>query len=140
VDAVEELAYRDDADRAIFLTEERLDLTTAFLEFDQQIGIDQDGHGSPGAPALSRISRRSSANASSGLGALASRSRKRDAETNRDLGGPISATGTPPRVNSISSPVATRFSTSEKLRAAPVAVMRDTPTAYLINRIPGCAW
>ena len=46
----------------------------------------------------------------------------------------MTATGAPLRVNSISSPLATRFRTSEKLLAASVAVMRGTAARYQINQ------
>ena len=46
----------------------------------------------------------------------------------------MTATGAPLRVSSISSPLATRFRTSEKLLAASVAVMRGTIGRYQINQ------
>ena len=88
------------------------------LELDEQIGVDQQGHGSPGGPALSRSARTSLAKPSSVPGAPAMSSRNRCAETTLALGGTIAATDTPLRVTSISSPAATRLRTSEKLRAA----------------------
>lgn len=72
----------------------------AALELDQQIGVDQEGHGSPGAPTLSRAACTSAAAPAYG------------------------ESGAPLRVTSTTSPEATRLSTSEKLRAASVAVMR----------------
>lgn len=75
------------------------------------------------------------ANAASGAGAAAISSRKRSAEITRDTGGEIKATAAPLRVTSISSPFATRLSSSEKLRAASVAVIRVTRAEYQINLI-----
>ena len=69
--------------RELLLAEHALNGAVAFLEVDQQIGIDQDGHGSPGGPALARTWRRSSPKSASGLGAVASSSRKRAADIRR---------------------------------------------------------
>ncbi len=59
----------------------------------------------------------------------------RSAEISVDLGAEITATAAPLRVTSISSPLATRLRTSEKLRAASVAVIRVTHKEYQINLI-----
>jgi hypothetical protein len=51
-DAVEQFADRDDADQS-FLVAERVIHRRRFisaLEVDQEIGVDQAGHGSPGGP------------------------------------------------------------------------------------------
>jgi hypothetical protein len=127
MDAVQQLADRYDADRALLLAEELLDLrrTDSVLEVDQQVGVDQDGHGGCGGATVPRNARSSPANSSSGAGAVAISSRNLAAESSRVLGGAIVATGAPARVTSTSSPAATRLSTSEKLRAASVAVIRD---------------
>ena len=77
----------------------------------------------------------SSANSASGAGADAINSRNRSAEISRDFGGEITATAAPLRVTSISSPFATRLSSSEKLRAASVAVILVTTEEYQINLI-----
>ena len=66
----------------------------------------------------------------SGAGATAINSRKRAAEISLPLGGEITATGAPLRVVSIASPPATPLSTSEKLLAASVAVIRVTTTSF----------
>src|SRR5580700_6881981 len=60
----------------------------------------------------------------SGSGAVAINSRNRSADIRRDFGGEITATSAPLLVTRISSPSATLVSSSEKLRAASVAVMR----------------
>jgi hypothetical protein len=41
------------------------------LEIDQQVGVDQEGHGSPGGPLLSQAAASSAANASSRRTAIA---------------------------------------------------------------------
>jgi hypothetical protein len=82
-DSVEQFADGDHADRPLFLAEQALDGVVALLEVDQELGIDQDGHGSPGGPALARTWRRSSPKSASGLGAVASSSRKRAADIRR---------------------------------------------------------
>lgn len=126
IDAVKELADRDDTDRTVFLTDRVLDLriSDAALEVDKHVGIDQDGHASSGGPTDSRAARTSSRKPSSGDGAVAISSRNRSGESNRDFGGEITATAEPLLTTSISSPRATLLSTSEKLRAASVAVIR----------------
>lgn len=101
-DPVQQLAHGDDADGTVLVAEEVV--VPASLGVDQQVGVDQEGHGSPGGPALSRSSRRSAANSSSGRGAVAMSSRKRCADTKRAPGGAITATGAPLRVTSIASP------------------------------------
>lgn len=75
---------------------------------------------------MRRWARTSSAKSLSGRGALAISARKRSADRSCALGGPITATEAPLRVNSISSPAATRVNSSEKFRAASVAVMWAT--------------
>lgn len=134
--SMQKLAHGDDADRAFLVINKRLEHfgRLGSLEVDQQVGVDQQGHGSRGAPALVRSARTSSAKSPSGRGALAISSRKRSAETTRALGGPITATGAPLRMTSTSSPEATRLRTSEKLRATCVAVIRDTHKSYQINQ------
>jgi hypothetical protein len=126
---MQQFADGDHAECSILVAEQPLDVgcRVAALKIDQQIGVDQEGYGSPGAPTLSRAACTSPANASSGRGALAMSARKRSAESVRARGGAITATGAPLRVTSTTSPDATRLSTSEKLRAASVAVMRVTP-------------
>ena len=138
VHAVQQLAYRDDADRALLVAEQAIDLrrTGTVLEVDQQVGVDQDGHNGSGGATVLRSARSSPANSSSGAGAVAISSRNRSADSSRVFGGVIVATGAPARVTSTSSPAATRFKTSEKLRAASVAVIRDTTRVYQINQIP----
>lgn len=68
---------------------------------------------------------------------MAISSRNLAAEISLDFGGEITATDAPLRVISISSPSATLLSTSEKLRAASVAVILVTPDAYQINQTTG---
>jgi hypothetical protein len=138
VDAVQEFTDRDHTDRAVLLTDGAINLriSDATLEVDQQPGVDQDGHGSSGAATDFRIASTSPWNSSSGIGAAAINSRKRAADISLPLGGEITATDAPLRVISISSPSATLFSTSEKLRAASVAVIRVTAPDYQINLIP----
>jgi hypothetical protein len=123
------LTESDHTDRAILLADRVFDLgiRDTALEVDEQPSIDQDGHGSSGAVTDSRAARTSSANPASGRGAVAISSRNLAAEISFDFGGEITATAAPLRVISISSPSATLLSTSEKLRAASVAVIRVTP-------------
>jgi hypothetical protein len=64
----------------VLLPEQARHGVIAFLQVDQEIGIDQDGHGSPGGPALARTRRSSAPKSASGLGPVASSSRKRSAE------------------------------------------------------------
>jgi hypothetical protein len=126
---VQELTDGDHADRTILVANQHLERRGApfALPLDQEPCIDQDGQGLSGIrPASRRRRRRSSANASSTGGAEARSSRNRAAGRSLGLGGAINATGAPARVTSISSPAATRFSTSEKLRATSVAVNRVT--------------
>jgi hypothetical protein len=133
VDAVQQLADGDDADRAILVVQRRSTSDVASPRSDQQVGVDQEGYGSPGAPTLSRAAATSAANPSSGRGAPAISARKRSAESMRARGGAITATGAPLRVTSTTSPEATRLSTFEKQRAASVAVMRVIGPAYEIH-------
>ena len=138
MDAVQQLADRDHADGARFVAYLCFEYGGGLGPFplDQQAGIDQDGQGLSGtAPASLRIRRTSSARSSSTGGAVARSSLKRAAETRRARGVVITATGAPARVTSISSPWATRFNTSEKLRATSVAVRRTMLSEYPINLI-----
>src|SRR5437588_4490829 len=134
---MQELADRNDTDRALLFAEQPIDLrrTDTVLEVDQQVGVNQEGHEGSGGATVLRSSRRSAANSSSGGGAVSISSRNRSADNSRVFGGVIVATGAPARVTSTSSPAATRLSTSEKERAASVAVIRDTTPAYQINQI-----
>jgi hypothetical protein len=138
---VQQFADGDDADRPLLVPDRVLDfgIDDTSLEIDEHVGVDQDGHGLPGGPTDSRAARMSSANLASSGGAVASNSRSRSAEIRRDFGGEITATAAPLRVPSISSPLATRLSTSEKLRAASVPVMRVTDPGYQINQISPAA-
>lgn len=122
VHAVEQFAHGDDADRAFLSAECRLGFWTAHaaLAVDEQVGVNQEGHGSPSAAMAARAARTSATKSSSSGGAVAISSRKRSAESSCVAGGPITATGAPLRVTSTCSPPATRFRTSEKLRAASV--------------------
>ena len=137
MDAVQQLADGDDADRTILWANEQLERRCRLLPLpvDQEVGVDQDGQELSVGPTDFRIARRSSANSSSTGGAEASSSRNRAAESSRTLGGASTATGAPARVTSISSPAATRFSTSEKRRATSVALRRATILVYQINMI-----
>lgn len=137
VDALQQLADGDDADRALLVADESLDRRTLALVRDEQVGVDQDGQGLSGGPTSSRMARTSSAKSRSTGGAVSSNSRKRAAPISRSVGGEITATGAPARVISISSPAATRFRTSEKRRAASVALRRATEGVYQINQING---
>lgn len=147
VDALQQLADRDDADRALLVADDSLDRRTLALVDDEQVGVDQDGQGLSGGPTSARIARTSSAKSRSTGGAAPSNSLNRAAPISRSRGGEITATGAPARVISISSPAATRFNTSEKRRAASVALRRATGRTYQINQIkwlptrprpPGC--
>ncbi|HEY3727545.1 MAG TPA: hypothetical protein VGL51_10250 [Solirubrobacteraceae bacterium] len=135
MDAVEQLADRDYADCSRLLPDNPIPFrrADASFEVDEQVCVDQDGHEACGASTVSRSARTSSANSSSGVGALAMSSRNRSAEIRRCAGAEITATAAPLRVTSISSPAATRLSTSENERAASVAVMRGT-TATLSDK------
>ena len=127
VDAVEQLADCDNADRTLLTTDKGFERGGLLLSLplDQEIRVDQDGQESSGtSPASRRIRRRSPAKSSSTGGAEAISSPNRSAESSRFFGGLITATGAPPRVTSISSPSATRFNTSEKRRATSVALSR----------------
>ena len=129
VDAVQQLADRDHADCTLLLTDQSFEHLGALLALplDQQARVDPDGQGFSGAePDSRRICRRSSAKSSTTGGAEAISSRNRAAGSRRVRGGAMTATGAPLRITSISSPVATRFRTSEKLRATSVAVKRVT--------------
>src|SRR5262245_1556628 len=126
MDAVEQLADGDDADRSVLATDRLLERPAgdAALEVDEHVSVDQDCHASSGSPTDSRAARTSSRKRSSGTGAVTISSRNRSADRSRDLGGEITATAAPLLVRTISSPAATLLSSSEKLRAASVAVMR----------------
>lgn len=134
--AVQQLADGDDTDRALLIAQELLDRrrSHASLQIDQEIGVDQEGHGSLGGPTASRAARTSAAKSWSGRGALATRARKLSADISLAVGGAMIATGAPLRVTSTSSPAATRLSTSEKARAASVAVIRVMQGTYQINQ------
>jgi hypothetical protein len=134
---VEQLAHGDDADAAFLVAEELVDLgsTDPTFEIDQKVGVDQEGHGSPGGPVAFRRERISAASSGSGRGPWTTSSRNRSAERRRPRGGPITATGAPFRVISISSPAATRVRMSEKLRAASVAVILDMRGGYQIYQM-----
>ena len=89
VHAVQQFADRDDADRAVLVSDCVLDLRigdTAF-EICQHVGVDQDRHASSGGPTDSRAARMSRANSASTAGAVAISSRKRSAAISRDFGG-----------------------------------------------------
>src|SRR5439155_1885407 len=124
--AMEQLADGDDADRPLFVADERLEPRSRLrmLPLDQEIGVDQDGQAPSGRPTVLRIVRTSAAKSSSTRGADEISSRNRSAESVRTFGGAMTATGTPARVTSISSPPATRFNTSENRRATAGAVRR----------------
>jgi hypothetical protein len=55
VDAVQQLADCDDADRPILVTDEVLDRPSSPLVLDEQIRVDQDGQGLSGKPDSRRI-------------------------------------------------------------------------------------
>jgi len=61
---VQQLAHRDHANRTFLLTEKPLELRRAdtVLEINQEISVDQDGHGCSGAPTASRSACSSAAN------------------------------------------------------------------------------
>jgi hypothetical protein len=125
-DTMQQLADSDDADRPLLGADQSLDRRTLPLVRDEEVCVNQDGQGLSGGPTEARIARTSSAKSRSTGGAASSNSRNRAASTRRSLGGEITATGAPARVISISSPAATRFRTSEKRRAASVALRRAT--------------
>jgi hypothetical protein len=122
--SVEQLADGDHADRALLRPGQSLEVRGSLfpLPVDQDIGVDQDGQELSGGPTDRRSSRTALANSSSTAGAEAKSSRKCSGDASRTLGGTITATGMPARDTSISSPFATRFSTSEKRRATSVAL------------------
>jgi hypothetical protein len=136
VDAVEQLADRDDADRTRLVADKLLEHgRLVSLPLDEDVGVDQDAQASSGGPTERRIVRTSSAKSSSMGGADRTSSRNRSADTTRAFGGPMTATGAPARVTSISSPAATRFKISEKRRATSVALRRTIASMYQINLI-----
>jgi hypothetical protein len=138
VNSVHQLADRDHAQPPLFLTDDFVEGPGAApLRLDEYVGVDQDAQGSSGGPTSRRIRRRSSANASSTGGSDASSVRSRLAGSSRTCGGASTATGAPFRTISISSPAAARLRTSEKFRAASVAVSRATTEAYQRNQITG---
>ena len=126
---MKELADRDNADRALFVPDKRFEplYVGVPLPLDQQVGVDQDGQAPSGGATVLRAARTSSTKSSSTLGAFRISSRKRSGETARAFAGLITATGAPERTTSISSPPATRLSTSEKRRATSVALSLVTP-------------
>lgn len=124
MDSVQQLAHRDDADRALLLRGDPVESVRPPFSLDQDVRVDQDGQELSTGPASARIARRSFTKSSSTGGADRMSSRKRSAESSRTLGGPMTATVAPLRVISISSPAVARFRRSEKLRAASVAVSR----------------
>jgi hypothetical protein len=134
MDAVEELADCDDADRPVFVAGERIDRLSAALTVDEDTGVDQDGQGLSGGPSSIRARRTSSSKSRSTGGAVATIARKCSLDTSRVFGGPITATVAPLRVTSISSPRETRFRILEKFRATSVAVKRATIELYQINQ------
>jgi hypothetical protein len=125
---VKQLADGDDADRPFLVADEGVKGrgVRSTLAIDEDVGIDQDGQTSSGGPTDARTFLTSSAKSESIGGAACKRSRNRRELRKRVLGGESTATAAPLRVISISSPAATRFRTSEKLRAASVAEMRAT--------------
>src|SRR5581483_11965447 len=135
VDAVQQLAHSDDADRTLLVSHERLKLRGGLrpLPLDENGRVDQDGQRVSGGPTDLRSARSSSANSASTGGAVSRSVRNRSAERRHAFGGVITATGAPARVISISSPAATRLSTSENRRATSVAVSRATTPSYQIN-------
>lgn len=135
MDAVQEFAYGDDAYCTLLFGSKCVDSVRTSFQVDQQTSVYQDGQGLSGGPVEARISRRSAANSSSTGGADRMSSRNRSAGSNLALGGPSTATVTPLRVISISSPAAARLRTSEKFRAVSVAVSLPTRPAYQINQI-----
>jgi hypothetical protein len=136
VDAVEQLADGDDADRTRLVADKLLERRRLVpLPLDQDVCVDQDGQASSGGPTERRIVRTSSAKSSSTGGADPTNSRNRSADRTRAFGGAMTATGAPARVTSISSPAATRFKISEKRRATSVALRRTTVQLYQINLI-----
>jgi hypothetical protein len=124
VNAVKELAHRDDADCALFLADECLEpfCILAPLPPDEDVGVDQDGQAPSGGRTDRRSARTSSAKSSSTCGAARMRSRNRSADSTRAFDGLITATGAPERTTSISSPAATRLRMSENRRATSVAL------------------
>jgi hypothetical protein len=79
MNAMKQFTDSDHADRSLFLAGHAFERGrgTAALEIDEQIGVDQDGHGGVGAFSAARMARISSVKASSTGGALAISSRKR---------------------------------------------------------------
>jgi hypothetical protein len=135
MDAVEQFADRDDADRSLFVSEQRLELLTGTFPLDEHARVNQDGQGSSGTPISARMRSTSRANSSSTSGAEVSSSRNLAADIVRDRGGPITATVALLRVTENSSPAATRFRSSEKRLAASVALILVTHQGYQINLI-----
>ena len=123
---MEQLTDGHDADCALLRADESLEPRSRLfpLPIDQNVGVDQDGQELSGGPTARRSSRTASANSSSTAGAVAKSSRKCSGDASLTLGGAITATAMPARDTSISSPLATRFSTSEKRRATSVALNR----------------
>src|SRR6266545_7693225 len=122
VDAVQELAHSDDADRGLLFDRNRF--RGAPLAHDEDPRVDQDGQELSAGPMRDLISGSSAASSSSTGGADPRSSRSRAGERRRVLGGAITAIVVPFRVTSISSPSATRLRIAEKLRAVSVAVSR----------------
>jgi hypothetical protein len=116
MDSVQEFADDDDTDRALLISNERLDLlrSNTALAVDEEVGVDQDGQALSRGPTEFLSSRRSSAKRVSTGGADAIKSRNRSAARKRTRQGASTAIGAPLRVISISSPSATRFRMSEK--------------------------
>lgn len=126
-DAVQQFARGHHADSPLVVADERVESGGIARTFpvDQEVRVDQDGQGAPsGSPTDRRRARMSSTKVSSTGGADARSSRNRSAESRRARGGAMTATWAPARVTSISSPAATRFSTSENFRATSVALIR----------------
>src|SRR6266545_4096123 len=133
VDAVQELAHSDDADRGVLFDRNRS--RDAPFALDENPGVNQDGQELSAGPMRDLLSRRSTANSSSTGGADPRSSRSRSGERRRVLGGPITAIVVPLRVTSIASPSATRLRIAEKLRAVSVALSRAIFRSYQINQI-----
>src|SRR5665811_102491 len=134
--SMQKLAGRDDADRALLITDCLIQRLPPPLSVDKDSGVDQDGHAPLGGPMASRPASTSAAKSSSGVGAESINSRHFAAETRCPrLGGRICTTGTPLRTTSISSPAPTRLTTAENSRATSVALKRVMAIRYQINLI-----
>src|ERR1051326_1818289 len=123
IHAVQQLACRDHADRAIRVAYRLVERCAPPLDIHQHRRVDQDGHAPPGGPMALRPASTSCAKPSSGDGASSISARHLSADTRCPvLAGRICKTATPLRTTSISSPAPTRLTTAENSRATWVAL------------------